>query len=132
MVAPFRQSFNRLLRPLSQLVRPLAPLPVVPPDHPCPLAHPDLPLPAWVADDPLVLKYRALLGLLPWAEFPERPTNRPWPGSSPAPRAPFVAAYLIKLHEGKRWMSDLRTYLIEHPALVYWLGFKRVADERAP
>ena len=27
-----------------------------------------------------------------------------------------------------RWMSDLRTYLIEHPALVYYLGFERVLD----
>jgi hypothetical protein len=28
-------------------------------------------------------------------------------------------------------MSDLRAYLIEHPALVYWLGFPRVADPTA-
>jgi hypothetical protein len=97
-----------------------------------PLVHPTVPLPAWVATDPVVQKYRALLGDLPWHRFPERPTDRPWPGPTPQPRAPFVAAYLIQLHEGKRFMSELRTYLIEHPALVYWLGFPRVPDATTP
>src|SRR4051794_33151481 len=84
--------------------------PACPPDPPavrCPLTQPDAPLPAWVADDPVVAKYRALLGSLPWHQFPERTTDRPWPGPQPDPRAPFVAAYLIKLHEDKRFMADL-------------------------
>ncbi len=71
-----------------------------PPAIPCPLAHPAAPLPAWVADDPVVAKYRALLGDLPWHQFPERPTDRPWPGPQPESRAPFAAADLVKLHEG--------------------------------
>lgn len=29
-------------------------------------------------------------------------------------------------------MSDLRAYLTEHPALVYWLGFPRQPDPTAP
>jgi hypothetical protein len=29
-------------------------------------------------------------------------------------------------------MSELRTYLCEHSALVYWLGFPRVPDPTAP
>ena len=29
-------------------------------------------------------------------------------------------------------MSDLRAYLIAHPALVYWLSFARVPDPTAP
>jgi hypothetical protein len=101
------------------------------PDIACSLTHPHAPLPAWVANDPLVQEYRALLGALPWASFPERPSERPWPGPKPDPRAPFVAAYLIKLHEGKRYMSDLRRFLIRHPALVYYLGFERVNDPSA-
>ena len=63
-----------------------------PAEEPCPLAHPDQPLPAWVAADPVVQKCRALVGALPWHQFPERPTDRPWPGPAPDPRAPFVAA----------------------------------------
>jgi hypothetical protein len=128
MLLDFTALFNRLRAALQRN-------PARPPDPPtaaCPLTHPHVPLPAWVADDPVVQKYRTLLGDLPWAQFPERPTNRPWPGPQPEPRAPFVAAYLVKLHEDKRFMSDLRTYLIEHPALVYWLGFARAADPAAP
>jgi hypothetical protein len=127
MIAAFVTPFKRLRAAL----RPQPPCPPTPPDGRCPLAHPDAPLPAWVAEDPVVAKYRALLGSLPWDQFPERATERPWPGPKPKSRAPFAAAYLIKLHEDKRFMSDLRTYLIEHPALVYWLGFARVPDPTA-
>lgn len=135
MVAHPETFFNRLLTSL----RHPAPQPVCSPvesvvviDAPCPLIDPEAPLPAWVANDPVVQKYRTLIGVLPWEQFPERPTARPWPGPRPGARAPFVAAYLVKLQEGKRWMGDLRRYLLEHPALVYWLGFPRVADPTAP
>ena len=127
MIRDFTAPFKRLRAALRRS-------PARPPDLPacpCPLRQPDAPLPAWVAADPVVQKYRALLSDLPWDQFPERATDRPWPGAQPQPRAPFAAAYLIKLHEDKRWMSDLRTYLIEHPALVYWLGFPRVLDPTA-
>ncbi len=111
----------------------LAPLcPPVPPDIVCPLQQPTAPLPAWVEHDPIVQKYRALLGDLPWADFPERPTDRSWPGPQPDPRAPFAAAFLVKLHEGKRFMSELRTFLLDHPALVYYLGFERVPEPTSP
>ncbi len=96
------------------------------------MTYDDAPLPRWVAADPVVQKYRALLGSLPWADVPERPTDRPWPGPTPAPRVSFVAAYLIKLHAGKRFIAELRTYRCEHPALVSWLGFPRAPDPTAP
>jgi len=127
MLLDFSASFNRLR---AALRRQPACSPV-PSEFVCPLSHPDAPLPAWVADDPLVQDYRALIGALPWADFPERSTERMWPGPAPEPRAPFVAAYLVKLHENKRYMSDLRAFLIKHPALVYYLGFERVPDPSA-
>ncbi len=130
MIPGLTTSFNRLAATLTRWRQ--VPRPSDVPDDPCPLAHPDAPLPSWVAADPVVQKYQALLGNLPWLHFPERPTDRPWPGPRPDPRAPFVAAYLVKLHEGKRYMSDLRNYLIEHPALVYLLGFPRQPDPTAP
>jgi hypothetical protein len=129
MLPDFTAPFNRLRAALSWRLRPLT---AALPDNPCPLFHPHAPLPPWVAADPVATKYRALLGSLPWANFPERPTDRAWPGPDPEPRAPFAAAYLVKLHEGKRYMSDLRDYLTDHPALVYLLGFERVTDPTKP
>ncbi len=96
------------------------------------LALPTADLPAFVAHDPVARKYLALLGPLDWNHFPERPTNRPWPGPTPAPRAPYVAAYLVKLNEGLRSLGHLRRYLAEHPALVWCLGFPLVPDPTAP
>jgi hypothetical protein len=76
MLLDFSAPFNRLRATLwRQPACPPTPLP----DQPCPLTHPDAPLPAWVENDPLVQDYRALLGALPWANFPERATDRPWP-----------------------------------------------------
>jgi hypothetical protein len=88
-------------------------------------------LPAFVRACPVAMKYLRLLGPLDWAHFPERPANRPWPGPGPQARAPFVAAYLVKLHESKTYMSDLRQFLVEHPALVWLLGFKLKPDPSA-
>jgi hypothetical protein len=128
MLLDFAASF-KTLRAALPWRRPCPP-PALP-DIACPLTHPHLPLPAWVADDPVVQHYRALFGDLPWADFPERSTQRAWPGPLPQARAPFVAAYLIKLHEGKRFMSDLRSFLLKLPALVYYLGFERVSEPSA-
>ena len=96
------------------------------------LAQLDAALPRFVADDPVARKYLDLLGPLDWDHFPERPGTRPWPGPEPAPRAPYVAAELVKLNEGLRSMGHLRRYLVEHPALVWILGFPLVADSTVP
>jgi hypothetical protein len=84
-----------------------------------------------VAECPIAQKYLRLLGPLDWDNFPERPANRAWPGPAPLSRAPFVAAFLIKLDQQKRYMSDLRTYLLEHPALVWTLGFPLIPSDSA-
>lgn len=130
MIPALATPFNRLHAAVHRWLRPAPETGL--PDDPFPLAHPERLLPPWVATDPLVHKYRALLADLPWHHFPERPDDRPWPGPEPDPRAPFVAAYLVKLHEDKRYMSDLRDYLLEHPALVYLLGFPRQPDPTSP
>ena len=90
--------------------------------------HPEQ-LPPLVAECAVAQKYLTLLGPLAWDQFPERDPQRPWPGSAPWPRAPFVAAFLVKLQEQKRYMADLRTYLLEHPALIWLLGFELVPAE---
>jgi len=85
-------------------------------------------LPIWVRDCPVAMHYLDLLADLPWRRFPERATDRAWRGPRPAPRAPFVAAYLVKLDRRLMYMSDLRAFLVEHPALVWVLGFPLVAS----
>ena len=89
-------------------------------------------LPRFVADAAVARKYLDLLGPLDWDRFPERPTDHPWPGPVPAPRAPYVAAKLVKLNEGLRSMGHLRRYLVEHPALVWILGFPLSPDPAMP
>jgi hypothetical protein len=108
--------------------------PVRPPSQPSlsQLAQPNAVLPQFVAADPVAGRYLDLLGPLDWDHFPERPCNRPWPGPEPAPRAPYVAAVLVKLNEGLPSMGHLRRYLAEHPALVWLLGFPLVADPTSP
>jgi hypothetical protein len=86
-------------------------------------------LPPFVQACPVALKYLRLLGELDWEHFPERATNRAWPGPQPQPRAPFVAAFLVKVAEQKRTMPRLRDFLVEHPALVWVLGFRLVASD---
>jgi len=80
-------------------------------------------LPSFVRESPAALKYLRLLGELDWAHFPERPGGRAWPGPTPAPHAPFVAALLVKLDKGLPAMAKLRQELVEQPALTWVLGF---------
>jgi hypothetical protein len=125
---------NRVLTGMWRVVTrpdPAPPLPLIRPSLSA-LARSAAPLPPWLAQCAVARKYLELLGPLDWDHFPERPPNRAWPGPTPAPRAPYVAAYLVKLHEGKRYMSDLRTYLAEHPALVWLLGFPLTPSAQAP
>jgi hypothetical protein len=87
------------------------------------LAQPDTQLPPFVVDSVLAQRYLALLGPLDWDHFPERDPAVAWSGPQPLPRAPFVAAYLLKLDQQLRYMADLRTFLANHPALIWLLGF---------
>ncbi|MBW7881021.1 MAG: hypothetical protein H3C34_00010 [Caldilineaceae bacterium] len=89
-------------------------------------------LPRPVQECPVARKYLALLGDLNWTHFPERPTQRPWPGPTPAPRAPFAAAFLVKLEEQIPTFGKLRSFLVNHPALVWVLGFPLTPANRSP
>ncbi len=125
----WQQALRQRLHPTPAPIPAATPLQRPPLDV---LAQPDYPLPAFVQACPVAQKYRALLGGLDWSHFPERDERaRPWPGPTPQPRAPFAAAFLVQIAEQKRYHSDLRTFLVEHPALVWLLGFPLVADPTA-
>ena len=85
-------------------------------------------LPQFVRECRTATRYLALLGPLDWEHFPQRDPHRAWPGPKPHPRAAYVGAFLIKVNQNLRYMSDLREYLVEHPALVWILGFNLVPD----
>jgi hypothetical protein len=86
------------------------------------LAETEDQLPAFVRESAVAMRYLHLLGPLAWHQFPERDLECRW--TIPAvPYRPFVAACLVKLDQGLTYMSQLRQYLIEHPALAWALGF---------
>jgi hypothetical protein len=86
-------------------------------------------LPRFVHDSPVAQRYLRLLGPLDWTRFPERDLDTDW-GAPAIPFATFAAACLIKLDQGQVYMSSLRTYLADHPALVRMLGFPLAFNPR--
>jgi len=82
--------------------------------------------------DPVVRRYRAFFALLDWSAVPNRDAHRAWPGRTPHPATAYVKALLVKLCEGKPFVTDLRAYLVDHPLLVLELGFRPVLDPAEP
>lgn len=80
-------------------------------------------LPAFVRHSPIAMRYYHLLNLIDWRDFPERRFNRVYP-QPPVSYATFAAAYLIKIDQGFHYLSSLRRFLVEHPELVWLLGFR--------
>jgi len=80
-------------------------------------------LPRLVRESAVAIKYLRLLGPLDWDNCPQRSGHPFSPGSTPLPLSVFAAAYLVKLDQHITYMSRLRQYLVEHPALVWVLGF---------
>jgi hypothetical protein len=68
-------------------------------------------------------KYLGLLRQLDWSRFPDRPDQRFALDEPPLPYACLAAAYLVKIEQHLTYVADLRAYLVEHPALVWVLGF---------
>lgn len=80
-------------------------------------------LPRLVQESSVALRYLHLLGPMNWDRFPERPDRRIWPDFTPLPLSVFSAACLVKIDQNLTYMSDLRQYLIDNPALMWVLGF---------
>lgn len=80
-------------------------------------------LPLFVRESEVAMKYVRLLGALDWARFPDRPDRRFHPYCPALSYAPVVGAHLVKIDQRLAYMSDLWDYLVEHPPLVWVLGF---------
>ena len=74
-------------------------------------------LPQLIQESAAAIKYIELLGVLDWEHFP-------------APDAPIVAAFLVKLDKGLASMSKLGDELVEQPALTWVLGFPLVPSDQ--
>jgi hypothetical protein len=85
-------------------------------------------LPRFVRETAVAVKYLRLFGPLDWERLPERPDQRFSLDCPPLSYAPLVAAYLVKIDQHIPYMADLREYLVEHPALVWVLGFPLVTS----
>jgi hypothetical protein len=87
-------------------------------------------LPLLIQESAVALKYLHLLGSIDWSRFPERPDQRIWPDFPALPLSAFAAACLVKIDQNLVYMSDLRQYLVEHPPLMWVLGFPLLASEQ--
>jgi len=87
--------------------------------------------PPFVQASPVAKRYLRLLGPLDWERFPEHNLAINW-GAPAVPDASFIAACLVKLDQQLVYMSQLRQYLVEHPALVWILGFPLVPASAYP
>lgn len=87
--------------------------------------------PAFAQTCPIARRYHTLLAPLPWERFPERPLNPRWTVAA-VPYAPFLAACLVKLDQQLVSMGALRRFLLEHPGLLWLLGFPLTVDPQAP
>jgi Transposase DDE domain len=89
-------------------------------------------LPRLAACDPVVQGYRAFFALLDWQSLATPPPRRPQPGPPAQPLTAYVKALLIKICEGKEYITQLRTFLVSHPLLVLEIGFRPVPAPGAP
>jgi hypothetical protein len=94
------------------------------------LDHPALPLLS--ACDPVVQAYRTFFAQLDWQHLVVQPDARPRPGPTPQPPTAYVKALVVKICEGKEYITQLRAFLLSHPLLVLEIGFRPVLDAAAP
>ena len=80
--------------------------------------------------DRVVQRYRRLFALFDWDVLPSRAAHLP--GPHPRPESAYIKAFPVKLCAGKAYVTQVRTYLVEHPLLVLELGFIPVLESSAP
>jgi hypothetical protein len=66
----------------------------------------------------VILKFR----LLAWEQIAQ-PVSCQWFGKQPVPLVAYVGAFLVKIDQKLSSTSQLRRFLVQHPALVWALGF---------
>lgn len=85
-----------------------------------------------IQHDALVQRYRRFFALLDWQPIQQWQAQRSTRGRPPHPESAYLKALLVKLCEGKPYVTQLRPYLLEHPLLVLELHFLPVLDPTQP
>lgn len=88
-------------------------------------------LPGFVRQSPVARRYLQLLSPLAWEQLPQRPPQ-PHHQQPSISYATFAAACLIKLEQQLVSMGTLRRYLLDHPELLWLLGFPLVKCHHRP
>lgn len=134
--------FTTLTHWMRSQVNRLRKNPSKPPAYPPPLSltqlarYKEAELPAFVRHSRVAMHYVRWFGRLDWENFPERsdpaPDGHEWRGPDPDRKAPYVAAFLVKIDRSLPHMRDLRRFLVENPALPWLFGFPLVPSENYP
>jgi hypothetical protein len=85
-----------------------------------------------IKHDRLVQRYRQFFALFDWSVVPEPPIDRSQPGRRPHPPCAYIKALLLKIAQGFKHCTQLRSFLVDHPLLVLELGFRPVLDIGQP
>lgn len=80
--------------------------------------------------DPVCQRYRDFFAVLDWSVVADADAHRR--GHRPHPESAYLKAFLLKIHHGFEYCTQLRTSLLDHPLLVLELGFHPVLDPCQP
>lgn len=86
------------------------------------LVQEDQRLPRFVRQCPTTMVAISRLRLLAWDKLNPTPA-RHYFGYTPVPQAAYIGANLLKIEAGMRSMGQLRRHLVQHPGLIWALGF---------
>ncbi len=88
---------------------------------------------ALLEHDPLVADYRAFFALYEWSVVERWQAQRSaFCGSHGHPLSAYLKAFLLRIQQGLRYTTQLRSFLVKHPLLVIELGFHLVLDASQP
>lgn len=86
------------------------------------LMNPNHQFPAFVRDCPVTMSVITTLRLLDWTQMSQKSTRK-WFGRIPIPPFAYAGAFLVKIDQKITTISQLRRFLMQHPALIWALGF---------
>ncbi len=85
-----------------------------------------------VQHDAVVQRYREFFSLIDWKPVQQYQARHILSDRPTHPEEAYIKAFLIKIIEGKKHMTQLRAFLVEHPLLTAELGFRLELDPTQP